>query len=90
MPNMGFISKNDFFDIFGRFFHMKTRLCRKNVLGYEQDLFMLFSKHPYFLLIGIKTNELRLACRNEEIEEYCFKRCFSACQLPFMVYNAYQ
>jgi hypothetical protein len=72
MPNMGFISKNDFFDIFGRFFHMKTRLCGKNVLGYEQDLFMLFSKHPYFLLIGIKLNDWRLACRNKEIEGFFF------------------
>jgi hypothetical protein len=67
MPNMGFISKNEFFDIFGHFFHMKKWLCRKNVLGYEQDLFMLFPKHPFFLLIGITSYDWKLACQNQEI-----------------------
>jgi hypothetical protein len=35
------------------FFCIETRLCRVDELGYEQDLCMLFSNHPYFLLIGI-------------------------------------
>jgi hypothetical protein len=36
---------------------------------------MLFPKHPYFLLIGIKKNEWRLACRNEEIafQHNCYR-----------------
>jgi hypothetical protein len=59
------------------------------VLRYEQDLFMLFSKHPYFLLIGIKLNDWRLACRNREIADIFFKIYFSACQLPFILNNAY-
>jgi hypothetical protein len=79
-----------FFYIFRHSFHRKKRLSRKNELGHEQERSMLFPKHPYFLLIGIKTNEWRLACQNEEIEEFFFKRCFSACQLPFMPNNAYQ
>ena len=40
-------------DISRRFFHMKKGFAEKNVLGYEQELSMLFPKHPYFLLIGI-------------------------------------
>ena len=34
------------------FFRIKTKLWWKNELGYEQDLSMLFSNHPYFLMIG--------------------------------------
>jgi hypothetical protein len=70
MPNMGFHSKNDFFTFSDAFFLIKTRLSRKNEIGYEQERFMLFPKHPYFLLTGIKTNEWWLACQNEEIEEF--------------------
>ena len=72
MPNMGFHSKNVFFDIFRCFFLMKTRLSRKNELGHEQELSMLFPNHPYFLLIGIIWHEWQLACRKVSFEEKIF------------------
>ena len=51
MPNLWFFSKNEFFDIFRGFFHVKTKLFQKNELVYEQPLYMLFTKHPQ-LFIG--------------------------------------
>jgi hypothetical protein len=55
---------------------MKTRLCSKTVSSFEQELSTLFPKHPYFLLTGIKMNECRLACQNQEIEEHFLKDAF--------------
>jgi hypothetical protein len=49
---------------------MERGLCRKNVSGYEQELSMLFPKDPYFLLVGIKTNEWRLACRKTSFLDF--------------------
>jgi hypothetical protein len=69
MPNMGFHSKNEFFDTFRRFFLMKTRLFRKNELGHEQELSMIFPNHPQFLLIGIFCHERFLACRKASFEK---------------------
>jgi hypothetical protein len=50
-----------FFDILRHLFCIKTRLCRKKLSGYWQELSMLFPKHACFILIGIKTNEWQLA-----------------------------
>jgi hypothetical protein len=62
-------------------------LCRKNVAGYEQEQSMLFPKHPYFLLIGFKTNEWQLAWQKASFETNFLT---SACQPPFTRFNAYQ
>jgi hypothetical protein len=69
---------------------MKTMLCQQNVSGYEQELSMLFPKHPYFLLIGLKTNAWRLACRKASFETNFLNFLISACQPPFIRFNAYQ
>jgi hypothetical protein len=61
--------KMSFLTFSDAFFSINKKLCRKNELGYVQDLSMLISNHSNFLLIGIFKHGWWLACRNGEIEE---------------------
>jgi hypothetical protein len=70
-----------FFEIFRSFLHIKPKLCRKNELGYEQDLSMLFSNHTCFLLICNFSLNGGWHAEMEKLKNTFFKRCFSACQI---------
>jgi hypothetical protein len=58
--------------------------------GYDEELSMLFLKHPFFLSIGIITNEWQLAWQKASFKKMFFNFLILACQPAFIHFNACQ